>query len=1465
MVAEIFPPRVHRLHYNRFVLRILPLSIYFLSALRTNAQVCDDLVTIALDSACATVVSPDQILEGSYNYDQYTVSLRTLAGVPVPNTLNQSHLGQTLIATATDTTTGNSCWSTLRVEDHLPPLVSCKNIDLICAQNNRTPAYLRDSLGIQAAFPTVQENCSAFTIQYADAWFDPDCDDNQNISAYLQRVWTATDQSGNQSSCLQTITLQRLHADQVLFPTDTTVSCNNALTDPSRTGAPYFQAFGRAWPLYPNVASCELSIAYTDQILPICPSSYKILRTWTLLDWCLPSSTVPPFNPAFHIQVIHVIDKTGPALICPEPSFANANPQECLADVNLPDIVFTDNCSGAATISASWQVNNITYDVKGALEDFPGNNHWNPDTLGVLGIAADLPVGAHFITYTATDACGNSGACSFKLTVTDQAPPVAACDEYTQVNLGMNGEALIPAATLDDGSYDNCGLRYFKARRVAQNACQGNDQFFDGLRFCCTDAGDTIQVILRVYDFPVDTGAVSLTYGIEHSNECLVNVLVKDKLRPVCVAPLDVTVSCESFDPTLWNYGIANAADNCCLDTVFQSGVNLTLFDTLCKRGTIVRTFRAVDCNGLTGQCTQRVIVQNNQFYAIRFPDDLLLKDCDTTGLYLPWPEIFGEACEQMSIAYSDYNFETSPQACVKIERTWKIINWCNYDPNLPLIQVPNPQPHPDLHSQINLPGPVMAPIGFNPAPTLVRINANDPGPTNFSVYWVADANGYEYKQIITVHDITPPKVRSCPLTFPLMICDPGGNDPQLWNKPYWAAPDYSESGNLCEATVDLAVTGEDACSKTDVKIRYLLFLDLDGNDSTESVVSSTNPPPPGMIRYNNDHTPDYLGGELREFDHRPVPPDEKYRFDIQIFNFGNTSARLRWKAPAFPGNFIPPQLPHGKHKIRWIITDGCGNENYCEYQFTVKDCQSPLIVCVNGFSANIQPDTEVHLYISDFLQYSSDNCTPSDDLTFSIIRSGQNLGIFPLNDDGGPIDSVSFTCDDLGTQPVQLWVRDESRNATYCETYVIVQDNLGACANYPISIAGALKTEAGAGVEDVQTTLSGSHPAVPPMSLFKWTDPQGQFLFSNALPVSSNGVITPFKDDNHLNGVTTFDLVLISKHILGQQPLVSPYKMIAADANKSNSITIYDVVELRKLILGLHPGLPDNTSWRFIARNFVFPNLNNPFQSPFPENKSVQDVQSSRLDEDFIGVKIGDVNGSAISTNAQADPEDRGTGNAFLDVEDRSVQAGETVEVRLQSAEALAALQMSLQYPGLELLNIQPGNHTGAEHFAVFPERQTLTVAWDQAGEARQPGFVLVFKTLTAGRLSDMLQLSNRITRTAAYRGTTSEHAGVALRFQSPEGPTVSGIGFELYQNVPNPAWESTRIEFNLPEAGSVHLSVSDERGSLLWEEKKAYPQGLNSIVLQRSALGAASGLSYYRVATDTDTAVRKIVWMGK
>lgn len=178
------------------------------------------------------------------------------------------------------------------------------------------------------------------------------------------------------------------------------------------------------------------------------------------------------------------------------------------------------------------------------------------------------------------------------MTVSDGVPPFPVCEEFTKVAIGVSGESPVFAATFDDGSKDYCSAVRFKARRLEPNACQPNPPVFRSgqilLLRCRPDDSR-----LCVYDVEPDTGAVGLTHQESHSGDCLVQVLVEDKLKPTCQPPAHTTISCQSFDPTLHAHGKPVSADNCCLDTIVELTPNYTLFDTLCSRGTLIRTFRA--------------------------------------------------------------------------------------------------------------------------------------------------------------------------------------------------------------------------------------------------------------------------------------------------------------------------------------------------------------------------------------------------------------------------------------------------------------------------------------------------------------------------------------------------------------------------------------------------------------------------------------------------------------------------------------------------------------------------------------------------------------------------------------------------------------------------------------------------------------------------------------------------------
>lgn len=1431
-------------------------------------MVCNNNVMIALDEDGMVEILPDMILESDYTDSMFTVQV-FLNGVNIGNKVNCSHVGLTLPVRVIDNCTGVYCTGSIMVKDNLAPKLECTDIELVCIITELSPAYLQNVLGLPDAYPKVTENCGQYTLTHVDYWVNLNCPDD--YIGYLRRIWTATDASGNKSTCTQYLNFNQISPGDLTLPADITLQCSDgpANTDPAVTGAPFLTLFDLNFPVYPDPGFCKLAIAYTDNLLPFCDGTYDIIRTWVIYDQCSPTTTG---NPKYHIQIIKIIDDVGPVLHCPDDLTVSTDPLNCCATVNLPDVIVEDLCSRIRSAYARVEVRHpvtgdvlTTFDVTGAITTFPGNNLSDPDTLTAFGFTPCLPLGTHTVTYVVEDDCGNTGTCVYQLSVEDLSPPVSACDEITQVSLGIDGMIFVNATTFDDGSYDNCSQVYFKARRLESNTCQADSLFYDQVKFCCEDIDDTVLVVLRVYDVPISSGPVSPEFEEENSNQCLVQVYIEDKLKPSCLPPANATVSCENFDPSLWAYGMAAGVDNCCVDTIVTQ-INYNLFDTVCNKGTITRTFRVIDCGGQSNQCMQQIFVQYEQDYYIKFPDDVMLTVCAGSEFYGE-PEFFGEDCELLGVSYHDELFTVAPDACFKIERTWTIINWCTFDPNLPCTFVPNPNPVAILNHPSNLTGPVVSPAGtLAPwAPTVTKINPGDQMTTGYSKFWSANANCYQYKQIIKITDTQKPDIQ-CPPS-PVEVCDLSANDPKLWNEPYWFEP-ATGSHDLCEAPADLCITASDACSGANINIRYLLFLDLDNDGNMETVVSSANPTTPGAVLFGNAGSPNYLGGTLRNFDERPVPLNQKYQFAIEttVVGFSKTAC-VRWNSPTSPNSYTLPELPYGVHKIKWFVADGCGNEQVCEYTFVVKDCKPPTVSCHNGLSINLMPTGMIMMDYQAFVKDAYDNCTPPGMLIFGLRKAGTGNG-FPFNPDGSPQTTIAYDCTELGTNLIEIWVMDLAGNSDYCTTFILVQDNAGICGSSNASVAGFLKTEQEEGLEEVNVQVQGIAPnGLPPVNMIVQSDQSGHYLLSNAVPLASNAVVTPLKDNDPLNGVSTFDLVLINKHILGLAPLNTPYKMIAADANNSRSITTFDIVELRKLILGVYNELPQNTSWRFIDKSYHFPDLSNPFQEIFPETKTLADMQSSMMEEDFVAVKTGDVNGNAVA-NSLLTADDRTEGTLFLDVQDRTTEAGDLFTVSLQPAEQVAGYQFTLYHPGLVIVEIIPGQGMTTGHFGVFSGEKALTVSFDADAVNKNSGaFQITYRAERAGMLSKMLQISSLITKTEAYRAgqdvseqTPPEIWDVALRFNRDDSPAVIKVGFELYQNQPNPWTNTTRVGFHLPENEEATLSVFDETGRVLYTRHELFRNGYNSVIIDNALLDE-TGMLYYKLETDTDSAVRKMI----
>lgn len=175
-------------------------------------------------------------------------------------------------------------------------------------------------------------------------------------------------------------------------------------------------------------------------------------------------------------------------------------------------------------------------------------------------------------------------------------------------------------------------------------------------------------------------------------------------------------------------------------------------------------------------------------------------------------------------------------------------------------------------------------------------------------------------------------------------------------------------------------------------------------------------------------------------------------------------------------------------------------------------------------------------------------------------------------------------------------------------------------------TISGTLTTPAGAPMPGVVIQITGD------VNSFVISDTSGNYTAT--LPTGGAYTLAPYSNAYPLNGVSTFDVVLIYRHIAGEELLDSPYKIIAADVNNDGLVTLVDTVEMRQLILAQVNQFAFNPSWRFVRADYVFPDPMDPFQPAFPENYTTANLTADVTGMDFIGVKIGDVNYSAVPLN---------------------------------------------------------------------------------------------------------------------------------------------------------------------------------------------------------------------------------------
>ncbi len=1227
---------------------------------------------------------------------------------------------------------------------------------------------------------------------------------------------------------------------------------------------------------------CNITTKCTDWFFEACTGKEgKIMRTWQMLDWCTGTTKEC-------VQWIELVDKTAPKLasnvLVHNYVDISIAPWICSAEYTLPTPGATDECS------------DITY-------------HYSTDAGNIVGgKLVNLWLSECYVTLTVTieDKCGNKTYVYYYISILDRVAPVAVAEDEVNVSLTYDatgavskdgGVAKVYVDAIDAGSHDaGCGevstcllLKEELENQIVDS--RGNPVLVDGrhiykaaqcgvdgiyelkvydpktrkdivisrtpyvfckefVKFCCSDIGENLVALVVTDNAHLQKEYCSTDHPNVSHSWTVVNVEDKSGAGWVCFADDVVCTDVDLFDPKKPTFGGV-------ICTGFDVEEVSREVDVTCGEGYIYITYAAYDkddnvvstttCKyyveaaapfnpfeikwpkhydgtvyeGLRRECEELYSDQTGGFYVggspqsssavkitkggatlkhiVNYVDDVYMGDAFecVDGADTGAPTWCAPACDLIAVNYIDETVAAA-DACKKVIRRWTVIDWCTWEPN-------NTNRDFIFLTNDNVPD------DSNDGYSEVFVAIDDE--------WLGE--GEWYNNFITRETGTN---RGTVYYQPCLECEKSKGESDhvyfvygaVWLDGYYT---YDQVIKVVDTTDPEIVVVEDHEVEISDGAKYKGddFDDCKGSDILTATVSDLC----GETEIGADDASWWI---------------ELYRVVNGKDVFVTSKNVVGATATMGTGTGKPGDV----HIIKWQVKDGCANIGTALTRITFADTKKPTPVCIQDLSTAIMANGEVSIWASDYDNGSFDNCGPVK-LSFSATAL---------------VPSATVTCEDIASGPVvemALYAHDESGNVDFCYITLRVDDNQGACGEPANSgaalIAGEIRTESGDMVESAEVSLNTSARNL--------TSVEGKYAFN--VNANANYAVKATKNNDFMNGVSTLDLVLIQKHVLGLQNLDSPYKVISADINNDQKISAVDLLELRKLILGIYTELPSNNSWRFIDAAQQFDDVLRPF--PFVESLNVNNASGSVSGKDFVAAKIGDVSGNAIANSLLA-AGSRSAGTLTLETSDASVKAGQTVQVAVRGANFadIAGYQFTMEVAGLSFRGVTSGAiNVSNDNFGLL-NANTITTAWYNATavSADDVLFTITFEATADLQLSKAINVTSKVTKAEAYTADL-ERLDVQMTF-TKDGSVVASSGFSLAQNEPNPFNDVTRVGFNLPEAGRATLTVFDVTGKTINVIRGSYAKGYNEITLKKSDLNA-SGVMYYQLESGEFTATKKMI----
>lgn len=1263
----------------------------------------------------------------------------------------------------------------------------------------------------------------------------------------------------------------------VTFPVDTTIEdCVIDLDPVTLNSLPFID---------PDCSCTDYDVTFQDDTLTSYPgaSCLYLRRTWQVVFNCGRNPIVTAED-----QEITVLNLLPPDISCPDDVTVAATGVDCMADVMLDLASSAGSCNSGVVISNSYngggadasgmypigetiviftvldgcgnmnscsttvtvtdgelptcmpQDITITLDENGDATITAGDvDGGSTDACGMITSTtvsqtdfdcSDL--GMNTVTLTITDDSNNQSMCEATVTVIDTIAPICMTRDIT-ITVDDMGTTEITVDDIDNGSNDPCGMIVSRT--------------LDRTTFDCSDTGTDVTVTLTLTD---NSGNVST---------CEATVTVTDNTPPQCVVK-NITISIDMNNMVTITAGdLDNGSSDAC-GMIIDTTLSQSVF-TCADIGENMVTFTVTDNSGNTAECTATVTVEDMTTPVCSAQDITIYVDETGTVSITPQDVDNGSSagCNEMftlSLDRMDFNcadIATSP-VLVTLTVTDQDMNDTQCAANVTVLDTIPPMVMCEnlTLSCLDFNGDTSGLGGLTVSDncmgsvtnidTMILVDGTNVCGigTITRRFTVTDAEGNvaTCDQIIDIvgedvpfdeMDITFPSspllVEDCTADIsPAALMSETTVDTSLDSCSMVTiefVDNVISSGGFCGDTIERKWTVVDSCQFDGVSGAGMWMF-----TQTIIVVDTFAPMLQGPPDFTVN-TPD-SGVDCELFvdlsmvlvsdncdDGVVVTNDSPLAFDN---NIGDAS-----------GNYVP-----GIYVITLTATDKCGNETPYTFTLTVEEPDIAGLPCIKVF-ASILDNGTISVTPDDFGVTQQTDCYDPTGLVFSFDRVDMNVG------------SVTFDCDDVGASDdpselglqTPLYAFENGVLVDSCINIVTVIDPFSNCPNgVTTEIEGKVFTAYDERVEGVEIFVTGDYDER------MLTDVNGAYAFP-AFDYGTSITVEPYKNDDVLNGVSTLDLIYIQRHILGLDKIEDTHMLVAADINNSKTISIGDVLALRRVLLGVNNEFPDNTSWRMIDSKYNFPEVDNPFAEELPEVYQINSLDR-RMHVDFIGVKVGDVDGTA-KPNARSLGQPR---SAFDDFTLNRVYDNGITALRADVTEQVYGLQMVLQL--VDKVDYVDSDLPGFSKDQYFiDDNNILYISWsvDESVTLSEDMNIISLK-------SDINGVSENITLYPEIYVDAGEEIVIKdLTIEQIELRPMTSV-----RNQPNPWVDFTDLRFEISYNDRVMVKLYDSNGRLVKVRQIDAVKGLNNVRFTTEELDA-SGVIFYDIISSKEKAQGKMI----